>query len=131
MTRSSDPAPGRKFALYSGIAALLAFIACNGLIAATALLALFGIGFNINPHLQAILISIFAALTSVFIFKGYRRHRIIGPLLLAIAGAAIIILTLYISYDKLVETLGLLILIAAAGWNWQAARRRGAAITGE
>jgi uncharacterized membrane protein len=113
----------RKFAFYSTAAALLAFIACNGLILATALLAFFGISLSINPHVQAVLISLFAILTSVFVYRGFRHHRQPGPLILAGTGALVIVLTMYVSYSKLIETIGLMALLAAAGWNWYIARR--------
>ncbi len=114
----------RKFAFYSVVAAALAFIACNGLILATALLALLGITPGINPHVQAILISLFAILTSVLIYKGFMQHHKIGPLLLAGIGALVIILTMYISYSKLIESAGLLALVVAAGWNWYVTRQQ-------
>lgn len=123
MTVESKSNSERRIALYSGVAALLAFIACNGLILATALLAVFGISLSINPHVQAVLISLFAVLTSALIFKGFRQHRKIGPLILASAGAVVIIVTMYISYSKLIESFGLLALVMAAGWNWYIARR--------
>jgi hypothetical protein len=123
MTNEGRARPRRDYSLYPGITALLAFIACNGLIVVTAVLALFGITFDINPHVQALLISVFAILTSVLVFRGYQRHRKLGPLLLAASGTLAIILTMYLSYSKLVESAGLLMLIAAAGWNWWETRR--------
>ncbi len=113
-----------KFALFSGVAAVLAFIACNGLIVLTALLAVFGITFNINPHLQAILICIFAILTSVLVFKGYQQHRKAGPMVVASVGAIVIILTMYVSYSKAIESTGLLALVIAAVWNWRATAQK-------
>ena len=120
MVSEGESKPARKFAFYSGVAALLAFIACNGLIL---VIAIFGITLSINPHFQAILISLFALLTSVLIYKGFMQHHKIGPLLLAGIGALVIILTMYISYSKLIESAGLLALVVAAGWNWYVARR--------
>lgn len=124
MAREVKSNTARKFALYSGVAALLAFVACNGLILVAAILALFGIALDINPHVQAILISLFAILTSILIYKGFARHHNIGPLLLAGFGALLIILTLYISYTKLVESAGLLALVVAAVWNWKVTRQQ-------
>ena len=115
--------PAQKFAFYSGVAALLAFIACNGLILVTALLAIFGITLSVNPHVQAVLIVLFAILTSALILKGYLQHHKIGPTLLAAIGTLVIIVTMYISYSKLVESAGLLALVVAAGWNWYVTRR--------
>jgi hypothetical protein len=120
MVSEGESKSARKFAFYSGVAALLAFIACNGLVL---VIAIFGITLSINPHFQAILISLFALLTSVLIYKGFVQHHKIGPLLLAGIGALAIILTMYISYSKLIESAGLLALVVAAGWNWYVARR--------
>lgn len=124
MATKNESDSGRKVAFYSGIAAVLAFIACNGLILATALLAIFGITLSINPHIQAIIICLFAILTSILIFKGFLQHHKIGPLVLASAGALVIILTMYISYSKFIESIGLLALVIAAGWNWHIARQK-------
>lgn len=123
MATENESDSGRKVAFYSGIAAVLAFIACNGLILATALLAIFGITLSINPHVQAILICLFTILTSTLLFKSFLHHHKIGPLILASTGALVIILTMYISYSKLIESIGLLALAIAAGWNWYIARR--------
>lgn len=117
-----------KHALYSGIAAALAFIACNGLIVVSAVLTIFGISLNINPHVQALLISVFAILASVFVFKGYRQHRKSASLILAVAGVALIILTIYISFSKFIESAGLLALFIAVGWNWHALRQKSSRI---
>ena len=124
MTSEGEPDSARKLAFYSGVAALLAFIACNGLILVTALLAIFGLTLNINPHVQAILISLFAILTSFLIFKGFKRHNKFGPLILAGVGALVIILSMYIWNDKLIESAGLLALVVAAGWNWYVVRQK-------
>ena len=124
MASEVGPKSAGKFAFYSGIAALLAFIACNGLILVTAILAVFGIALNINPHVQAVLISLFAILTSVLIYKGFKQHHKVGPLLLGCIGALVILLTMYVSYSKLIESVGLLALVVAAGWNWYVVRRK-------
>ena len=124
MTAEGKSNSARRLAFYSGIAALLAFVACNGLILATAALAVFGITLSVNPHVQAILISLFAILTSILIFKGFRQHHNKGPLILASTGALVIILTMYIFYDKLIESIGLLALVMAAVWNWYITRRK-------
>jgi hypothetical protein len=119
----------RKNARLSAISALLAFIACNGLLALSALLAGIGAGFDINPHLQAGLISLFAMLTVFFVFRGYAGHGNPWPLALAAVGALVILATMYMRYSKLVESVALAALLIAAGWNWALARRA-AAYTG-
>jgi arsenite methyltransferase len=123
MATASGSASGRRLAFYSGLSAVLAFIACNGLILATAVLAVLGITLSINPHVQAVLISLFAVLTAILLFRGFLEHRKVGPLMLASTGALVILLTMYVSYSKLVESIGLVALVAAAGWNWYIARQ--------
>ncbi|MBT8083681.1 MAG: MerC domain-containing protein [Desulfobacterales bacterium] len=123
MANEGESKSARNMAFYSGVAALLAFFACNGLILVTAILAIFGIALDINPHVQAVLISLFAILTSVLIYKGFKQHHKIGPVLLGGSGALVIILTMYISYSKVIESAGLLALVVAAGWNWYVVRR--------
>jgi hypothetical protein len=49
-----------KLSWLPGAAAILAFIACNGLFVIVAILSLFGITPAINPHIQAAAISLFA-----------------------------------------------------------------------
>ena len=128
MTHKEKSRSTHRLAFYSGVAALLAFVACNGLILVTAMLAVFGVTLSINPHVQAVLIVLFAVLTSVLILKGYLQHRKIGPILLAATGTLVIVFTMYVSYSKWVESAGLLGLVAAAGWNWYVTRRDASAV---
>lgn len=83
------------------------------------MLSLFGITIAINPHLQAAAISLFALLTFGLVFVGYKKHRKTGPLLLSAAAAVLLIGTMYISFNKIVESVGLVALIASAVWSWR------------
>ena len=109
----------RKFAWLPGAAAVAAFVACNCTFLLVGLLSLFGVTLVINPHVQAAAISIFALLTLIFVFFGYRSYRRAGPLILSILGAVLVVGTLYIAFNKIVETTGLALLIAASIWSWQ------------
>lgn len=51
--------PG-KLSWLPGAAAILAFIACNGLFVIVTILSLLGITIAINPHIQAAAIGLFA-----------------------------------------------------------------------
>jgi len=109
------------------IFAVLAFIACNGTILLIGVLSAIGISVSINPHLQAAAISLFAIVTLALVFRDFKRHRVVGPLLLAALAGITLIGTLYIHFNKLVESIGLLALFAAVLWGWQINRRhRGA-----
>jgi len=111
-----------KLSWLPGAAAILAFIACNGVSILVAILAIFGITIAINPHVQAAVISLFAVLTVCFVILGYRKHRVLGPMILSILGAILVIGAMYISFNKFVESLGLLALIASAVWSWRASK---------
>lgn len=105
-----------------GAAAALAFIACNGLSVFVAALSLLGITMAVNPHLQAAAITAFALLTVVFVILGFRRNRQSGPVALSLIGAVVIAGTMYIYFSKVVESIGLLVLIVSAVWSWRATK---------
>ena len=86
-------------------------------------MAIFGVTVIVNPHIQAAMVGIFSMLALVFVFLGYRRHRIRGPVMLAGIGALVIVATMYVSYNKIVESIGLAALAASAIWSWRATRK--------
>jgi len=47
-----------------------------------------------------------------------------GPLLVCALAAIVLIGTLYIHFNKIVESIALLALFAAAFWNWKINRQR-------
>ena len=110
------------------IFAVLAFIACNGTIFLIGVLSAIGITVSINPHLQAAVISLFAIVTLALVFRDFREHKNLSPLLLAALASATLIGTMYIQYNKLVESIALLALFTAALWSWGIHRRHCAQI---
>jgi hypothetical protein len=123
MTEQTTEA-GKSRGSLAALFAVLAFIACNGIILLIAGLSVIGISISINPHLQAVAISLLALITLLLVFRDFRRHREHGPLLLAAIATATLIGTMYIHYSKMVESVGLLLLLAAALWGWQINRKR-------
>ena len=118
---TDNPGAGRgKLPL---IFAALAFIACNGTLVLIAILSAIGISISINPHLQAVAISLFAILTLALVFRDFRKHRGVGPLVLATLASATLIGIMYIQYNKILESIALLALFAAALWSWGLHRR--------
>ena len=105
-----------------GAAAILAFIACNGVFVLVAFLSLFGIAVAVNPHIQAGVISLLALLTLGFVLMAYRQHQVRGPVILSVAGAIILVGSMYIYFNKIVESFGLLVLIVSAVWSWRASK---------
>jgi len=102
-----------------GIMALFAFIACNGTIIFVTFFSVLGITLTINPNIQAATISLFACLTDVFVFIEFKKHNKKAPLILAIASTLVVIFTMYIAYNQVIESIGLIALIASAVWSWR------------
>jgi hypothetical protein len=107
-----------------GATAILAFVACNSVFVLAAFLSLFGMAIAVNPHVQAGVISLFALLTFGFVLMAYRQHHVRGPLILSIVGAVILVGSMYIYFNKIVESLALLALISSAVWSWRAGKIR-------
>ena len=103
--------------------ALLAFLACNGTLILIAVLSAIGISISINPHLQAAAVSLFAVVTLVLVFIDVKKHQNLGPLILAAVASATLIGTMYIYFNKIIESIGLLELLIAAIWSWLLSRR--------
>ena len=99
------------------------FLACNGTIILIAALSALGISISINPHLQAAAISMFAVVTLLLVFIDIKKHQNHGPLILAVIASATLIGTMYIQFNKVLESIGLLELFIASIWNWQLSRR--------
>ena len=121
-SRNIDKAGSARGKL-SALFAVLAFIACNSTIIVIAAFSAIGISVSINPHLQAAAISLFALSTLLLVFRDFRLHRARGPLMLAALAAAVLIGSMYIHFNKIVESVGLLALFAAALWSWQVNRK--------
>lgn len=105
-----------------GISAALPFVLCNLKYIVLIILPTLGASFAINPHLQAALVSLLAAMTFGFALFAYRSHRQSAPVVTVALGAVTIIGSMYIYFDKIVESAGLVLLIVGAIWNWRVMR---------
>jgi hypothetical protein len=115
VTASADKPQGRLAAVF----AIFTFIACNGLVIMIAAFSLIGVSISINPHIQAAAISLFSVVTLSLVFNGFSENRKIGPLILAAVATVTLIGSMYIHFNKIIESLGLLALFASALWSWQ------------
>jgi hypothetical protein len=66
-------------------------------------------------------ISAFAVLAAIGIMLHY-RHRAIGPVILAVGGAGLVLWAMFVDYNRLVEILRFGGLISATLWNWRLKR---------
>lgn len=73
--------------------------------------------FDINPHLQALIMWAFAAVTVLALYFDRKRHGENAPLLIGCAALAVIIVTLYGFYHDIILATGYVLLLIAAFLN--------------
>ncbi len=64
-----------------------------------------------------------AALATVFIAAGFRRHRSVTPAVLAIIGSALVLYAPFVDYGVITELTGFIFLIGAAARELHLRRR--------
>ncbi len=104
-------------------ATALAVLSCYGTTVLIGLLSLLGVSLALNESIWAGAISAFAALATIAIATSYRRHRVIGPTLVAVLGLGLVLWVMYGAYSRGIELVGFALLIAATFWDWRAAGR--------
>lgn len=119
--KEASPITGKLDRL-AGIAAALSIAACYGTLVVVGALSLLGVSLSINTGLWAGAIVLFAVLAAAGVALGYRRHHRAGPLVAAVAGAALIAWVMFGSFDRLLEVGGFVALVAAAIWDWRLKR---------
>lgn len=98
----------------ASIMAVAAMLACNAAAPLVAVAAAFGFTIVINPFLQALTVSGLAALAAILVAIGERQHQLRAASVLAILAAAVVSFTMFVAFNKVVETLGLLALLGAS-----------------
>ena len=98
---------------------LAAMLACYGTIALVGILSIMGISLVVNPVVQASSISILALLAALLIVLHLKRARSLGPALVAIAGAAVILWVMWGTYNWMLELGGFVAILCAAYWDWR------------
>jgi class 3 adenylate cyclase len=89
----------------------------------TAALPMIG-SWEMNPHVQAVLMWMLASITVVAIHRDQARHGDRRPLYIAVGGLLVLIGTLYVYWNVLVLFLGYMLLLFAAFANQHAILRR-------
>ncbi len=112
---AEDTTAARRDCLHlPGMTAILAFLVCNSFGTLAAMLASLGIAVEITTHLHAAVISLLVISTAALVTLRLRGLRRYGTACLAVTGAILVVGTMYVAFDKTVETLGLMALLAAA-----------------
>ncbi len=117
-----------KLSWFPRAATALAVLSCYGTTVVIGLLSLLGVSLALDEGVWAGAISVFAALAAVAIAVSYRRHRIIGPTVVAALGLGLILWVMYGSYSRVSELAGFALLVAATLWDWRAGARTSAAV---
>ncbi|MCA9627078.1 MAG: MerC domain-containing protein [Myxococcales bacterium] len=118
-----EPNPPSRFSWASSAMSLLAVVACYGTLAAVGLLSLVGVSVEIN---EAVLVKVVTGLLVVALAGmglSYRVHRKLGPLVLSVAAAGLLLWVFYGSYSKPLELVGFGVLVAASVWDFRAKKR--------
>lgn len=100
-------------------ASALGILACYGTSLVVALLAAAGTAVVINQAIWTGVVALFAVAAFLATLFGCRRHAANGPVIVAGVGAALVLLTLFGSYDWRIELAGFLALAIAAAWQWR------------
>ncbi len=104
------------------LATALSLIACYGTLAAVALLGALGVSIALNEAVWAGAIVLFAALAVVALALRWRRHGRGLPVLLALAGLALIVFAMYVSYSLPAELGGFALLCFGTYADWRGGR---------
>jgi rhodanese-related sulfurtransferase len=110
----------RKMASWLPAAAtLVAILACFGMLAVAVALAVFGISFTPGERGWAGTLCLLAVVATIGIAYNCRRRRIVGPLLPAAAGTALILAGTYAGAGRIAEFCGFALLVLATVWDWR------------
>lgn len=107
-----------------GAATVCSIVACYGTLAVVGVLSVMGVGIALHEGAWAGVISLFAVIAAAGIAFGYRHHRVVGPLVLAIFGVALVLWVMFGSFNRVLEIAGFAALVAATLWDWRAKNSR-------
>lgn len=103
--------------IWSGVLAGLSILTCYGTLALVAALGLIGIQLNIHQGIWATVIVVLAWAAAAGIALEFRRLHAKGALLSAISGALLITAVMFVTYNRIVEILGFVLILIAVIWN--------------
>jgi rhodanese-related sulfurtransferase len=112
------------------VATAPAVLSCYGTTALIGVLSLLGVTLAIDEGVWAGVIGILAGLATIAIAVSYRRHRIVGPTVVAALGLGLILWVMFGSYSRLTELAGFVLLVAATLWDWRARKSRSGVASG-
>jgi class 3 adenylate cyclase len=125
----AQPSPTtRQFGVMANLCAIGSLLMCFSQFALTAMLSFIGVQSDTAGtqavHVQAVLMWILAALAIAGLSRDRRQHGAGAPLVMAIAGLVVMIVTLYVHYHWSALTLAYILLVASVLLNQTSGVRR-------
>ena len=114
--------------LWGSLAFIAALFACYGTLAAIAILSALGVGMAFDEGIWAGTIVGCAALACIAIGSGWRKHKSILPVAIALAGLGVLSYAMFVKYHMITELTGFVLLGIATWLDFD--RRRWAAVPG-
>ena len=99
---------------------LLAVASCYGTLGVVALLSVVGVSVPINEVLMTRIVTVVLGIALVGLGYSFRVHRNIGPLLVGLASAALLLWMFYGHDTRPLEAIGFVGLVAASAWDFRA-----------
>ena len=106
-----------RISRFAGLSTFLSLLACYGTLAFVSILSFVGITVSIHTGVWAGVITFFAWFAVAGVAGNFKRHRSVGPLIVAAIGAALITWAMFVSFNRVVEIAGFSGLIYAALWE--------------
>ena len=107
--------PGVGWLAYIGTA--ISMCVCYLKFISAALVPMLGTGWEINPHVQAVLMWLFALLAVYAVYRDWNKHSDRYPFYVTCAGLVVLVGTLYIYYHPDLEFFGYTLLIVGVFLN--------------
>ncbi|HEV2300850.1 MAG TPA: rhodanese-like domain-containing protein [Stellaceae bacterium] len=100
-------------------ATLLATLACFGMLAIAVVLSAFGISFTPGESAWAGTLCLLAVVATIGIAYNGARRRIVGPVVPAAAGAALVLADVLAGGGRTAEIAGFALIVLATLWDWR------------
>ncbi len=113
----------RRLDWLPGAATVCSVLACYGTLALVSILSLMGLSISLNEGMWAGAISFFAVLAAIGVGLNYRRHKSVGPVVLASLGALLVLWTMLGSFNRVIEITGFIALLGASLWDWKIGKK--------
>ena len=108
--------------LWGTVSFFLAAATCYGTLTLVGLMSALGVSLAVNKTLWAGGIILFALVACAVIALGMRKHGSLKPVITAVAGAGLLIYTMYLNYSMLTEAAGFAILALATWFDYDLRR---------